>query len=40
MGDELSTLVKEVEKSRKQVRHPFNAITADNNLFKDERSRH
>ena len=26
MGDELSTLVKEVEKNRKQVRYTFNAI--------------
>ena len=26
MGDELSTLVKEVEKNRKQVRYSFNAI--------------
>lgn len=36
MGDELSTLVKEVEKNRKQVRYPFNMIcfTADNNLLK------
>ena len=37
MGDELSTLVKEVEKNRKQVRYSLNAICyvmADNNLFK------
>ena len=36
MGDELSTLVKEVEKNRKQVRYSFNAICyiADNILLK------
>ena len=36
MGDELNTLVKEVEKNRKQVRYSFNAICyiTDNNLLK------
>ena len=39
MGDELNTLVKEVEKNRKQVRYSFNAICyiADNNLFSKRR---
>lgn len=42
MGDELSTLVKEVEKNRKQVRYSFNArcYISDNNLLKDKRTRH